>query len=210
MAKVPPPPPSFKSGASNGWLRTLSKSAPRLAVTRSVIRKFLCTPIFSPQRLGPIRTLRFATAGLLKKSDVTDGTVNACAFQIVAPLPLWPVEKLWLAMFGRKVGKLKSPTASMELDPTFPGKTGSQSSHSQKGVYPVPVLANIWNVVCQSREPMPPFSTAANRQVIDPISDETILGDKTIRGVISARTEDIVRYRPETRIGGVADRGLLV
>src|SRR3981189_3374995 len=95
--------------------------------------------------------LRFATLGLLKRSAPTVGGAKECGLQIWSPV-------LWLKLLSKTSGRyegsaLKSPTASSEVTPILPGNTGAslfvQLSQVQKGVKPVPDLANIFNVVCQ-------------------------------------------------------------
>src|SRR5258708_2896719 len=123
----------------------LSTSAPSCAVTRSPKWKSLWTPKLTPQVPGPQSKLRLAFAGFEKTSAPTDGNPKAAAFQILSPVFLL---KLLLIIVGRYDGSaLKSPTASIEETPMLPGSTGLQSSQIQKGVKPVPDLANMLNVV---------------------------------------------------------------
>src|SRR5215217_9432347 len=93
-----------------------------------------------------MRRFRFATSGLSKTSAPVVGTVNAAGLKNRSPLtPAYgsPVTR------GRKLGPLKSPTASTKPLAMLPGKTGPQLLHVQNGVKPVPLLANmfheIWN-----------------------------------------------------------------
>src|ERR1017187_3429801 len=128
----------------------LSKSAPKVATTRSPIGKALWIPKFTPQAPGPVSIFLLATAGLLNRSAPTEGSPNALAFQMMALLPFFPVLMLLLNTTGRNEGSaLKSPTASIDETAMFPGSTGSQSSQTQNGVKPCPDLANMLKVVCQ-------------------------------------------------------------
>src|SRR5215467_1574879 len=142
----------------------LSTSAPNWSLTRSLNSKSLCTPRLTPHVPGPHSRLRLATWALLKTSEPTVGGANASGFQIWSPffclkLPITS---------GRYEGSaLKSPTASSDVTPMFPGRTGAsddvQSSQVQNGVKPVPVLANMLNVVCQ-----PPTTRSATRDMLAP------------------------------------------
>src|SRR6202046_2501464 len=157
-ANVPPPPPKLASGASRGRLKMLSKSAPKVATTRSPIGKALWMPRFTPHAPGPVNIFLLATAGLPSRSDPTEGRPNELAFQIMALLPFFPVLMWLLRIKGLKEGSaLKSPTASIDDTAMFPGSTGSQSSQTQNGVKPVPDFANMLKVVCQ-----PPIRVSAH------------------------------------------------
>src|SRR6266481_6910882 len=139
----------------------LSTSAPNCAFNRSEKRKSLWTPKFTPQVPGPHNIFRLATLAWVKTSAPTEGNPNAAGFQIWSPV-FWL--KLLLSTTGRKDGSApKSPTASSEEMPMLPGSTGLQSSQIQKGVKPVPDLANILNVVCQ-----PPTIASAHRDIEAP------------------------------------------
>src|ERR1017187_1664742 len=115
----------------------LSKSAPKVATTRSPIGKALWIPRFRPHAPGPVSIFLLATAGLLNRSAPTEGSPNALAFQMIALLPFFPVLMLLFNTTGRNEGSaLKSPTASIDETAMFPGSTGSQSSQTQNGVKP--------------------------------------------------------------------------
>src|SRR5579862_6877260 len=98
-----------------------------------------------------------ATAGLLRRSDPTEGRPNELAFQMMALLPFFPVLMWLFTINGLKEGSaLKSPTASIDDTAMFPGSTGSQSSQIQNGVKPCPDFANMLNVVCHPRSACQP------------------------------------------------------
>src|SRR5712672_1142587 len=104
---------------------------------------------------------RLATPACVKTSGPTEGTPKAAGFQIWSRF-FWLM--LLLTTTGRKDGSaLKSPTASSDVMPIFPGSNEPQSSQVQKGVKPVPDFANILNVVCQ-----PPTTISAHRDIAEP------------------------------------------
>src|ERR1044072_1971103 len=104
-------------------------------------------PRFTPHVPGPSNEFRRATAGLSSTSAPTVGTLYADGSQIRLPLFFKgsPVTS------GRYELPVKSPTASVKALPRLPGVAGPQSSHSQKGVKPVPDLMNHCHGGC--REP---------------------------------------------------------
>src|SRR4051794_32403805 len=100
-------------------------------------------PKLTPHVPGPVNILRLATCGSLKRVAPNDGRSNALGSQIWLPFFLLGLP----TTIGRINVPLKSPTASSAPLPTLPGTTGSQLSQVQKGVNPVPVLANMLKLV---------------------------------------------------------------
>src|SRR5215470_8142932 len=139
FAKGPNPPPRSAFGIRIGWLKMLSKSAPKAICTRSPNANSLCTPKLTPQPPGPRRMFRLATCALSKTSAPTVGGANALGSNIWSPTP-W----LKLPVTSGLYAPLKSPVASIELVAMLPGPTNrallKQLSQYQNGVKLVPVF----------------------------------------------------------------------
>src|SRR6185369_4574332 len=154
MSKSPRLPICVSCGESNGWLKTLLKSTPTSSFVLSLNLKNLRTPRFTPHVPGPTREFRFATAGLSKTSAPVVGSAKAAALKKRSPpTPAYgsPTTR------GRKLGPLKSPTASTKPLAILPGNTGSQLLHVQNGVNPVPLLANMFQDIWK-----PPISASSH------------------------------------------------